>query len=334
MSRRNPVTGLFVLLLIGVIGLLIFQFVQTSLKADFKNGRPQMTVILKISTTEALHFWSMLNDGLMLAAKEYNADLEVIGPQNETAIEEQIALMAEAIEKQPDAIILAATDYNRLADSVEAAHKKGIPVFVIDSAVNSERTVSFIATDNFEAGKKAGRLVLNELNSGRINKIAIISPVQGSASLMERERGVKEVLTKSGKIEIIGTYYSDDSREKAYEIARALIQNEPDLAGIVTTNEPSAVAVGQAIKDLGAKGRVKLIGFDSSIDEVKFIEEGVMQGTVVQRPFNMGYLTVKVAVEYLTGKEVPAHIDTGSVVITKENMYQREYEQLLFPFVD
>lgn len=83
-----------------------------------------------------------------------------------------------------------------------------------------------------------------------------------------------------------------------------------------------------------AVSRVKLIGFDNSMEEISYLEEEVFQATIVQKPFNMGYLAVKAAVELIEGKKVQPQIDTGSETITKQNMYASDKQKLLFPFAE
>ena len=66
---------------------------------------------------------------------------------------------------------------------------------------------------------------------------------------------------------------------------------------------------------------MKVIGFDNSLEQIKFLEKGVFQAIVVQKSFNMGYLAVETALKVLKGENVPPVIDSGSELITKENMY-------------
>ncbi|WP_313996846.1 substrate-binding domain-containing protein [uncultured Paenibacillus sp.] len=303
---------------------------------ELRGGSPdrtRITVIIK-SQTQSMEFWEVLSDGVEVAAREFDVDVDIVGPDRETQIERQIELVEQALRDKPDAVVMAATDYNRLVPYAERVDAAGIPVLTVDSALNSDVTRSFIATDNMEAGRKVGMKMAELAGDRPRSKIAIISFVRGTSSQIDRELGVRAVLEDDERFEIVGTYYSDGDEEKAYETTKQLLLKHTDLTGIVGLNEPSSVGAGRAIKELGAVGRITLVGFDSSIDEVKLLEEGVMQATVVQRPFNMGYLGVKTAVEVLRGVKVPKRIDTGSVVITKDNIYEEENQKLLFPFVE
>jgi ribose transport system substrate-binding protein len=292
---------------------------------------PKITVVTK-TTAKSLEFWQVLKDGVNVAAKEFDARVSIVGPNNETDVDDQIALLERVIRDRPDAVVMAATDFNRLVPVAKRIEAAGIPLISIDSGLNSDIPRSFIATDNVEAGRKAGR-ILAKLAGDR-GKVAIISFVRGTASQIDRERGVRSIFEAASGFDIIGTYYSDGVEKKAYETTMELLGEHRDLAGIVCLNEPASVGAGRAVKELGLAGKITLVGFDSSINEVRLLEEGVMQATVVQRPFNMGYLGVKTAIDVLKGDKVAERIDTGSVVITKQNMYEDENQKLLFPFVE
>jgi ribose transport system substrate-binding protein len=109
------------------------------------------------------------------------------------------------------------------------------------------------------------------------------------------------------------------------------ILENPSILGIVALNEIVTIGVARAIEDADAADRISVVGFDGAPEELAYLERGILKATVVQRPYNMGYMSVKTAVEYLKGSDVEPFIDTGSVLITAENMFKREYQELLFP---
>ena len=79
---------------------------------------------------------------------------------------------------------------------------------------------------------------------------------------------------------------------------------------------------------------VKIIGFDNTPEEIRYMEKDVIQSLVVQNPFSMGYLGVKYAYDVLNNEIVPKVVDTGSTVIDKVNMHYKENQKLVFPFTD
>ncbi|MFC4101594.1 substrate-binding domain-containing protein [Paenibacillus xanthanilyticus] len=292
--------------------------------------QPHMIFVIK-SVDPTIEFWQVLQDGIHEAANEFGVQVEIVGPDNETDVEGQIRILEQAASDRPDAIVLAATELNRLVPAARQAVDDGVELLTVDSGIEPDLASTMIATDNVAAGKAAGAELLSLLE--RPSQVAIISFVRNSASQLDREQGVKSVLAAHPDIELLGTYYSEGYEQRAYETTLALLRAHPNLRGIVGLNEPSSVGAGRAIDEAGLAGRVKLIGFDSSEAEVRQLERGIMHATVIQKPFQMGYLSVKTALETLRGKRVPRRIDTGSVVVTKRNMYEEENQKLLFPFV-
>lgn len=97
-------------------------------------------------------------------------------------------------------------------------------------------------------------------------------------------------------------------------------------------NEYSAVGAARAIKEKQLQDRIRVVGIDSSLEEIQFLEEGIFEIIVIQNPFKMGYLGIEAAVDILNGKEVPRHIDSGSKLISNDSVYTEENQRLLFPF--
>lgn len=278
-----------------------------------------------------IDFWQVLGQGVYMAAKEFDEQVTTVGTVAESDIDGQIALLEKAIADQPKAIVMAASDYDRLVPVAMKIKAAGIPLITVDSGLNGGISASFIATDNYEAGRKAGASMLQWVQKDA--KIALINSVKGASATMDRERGTRDRLQEAGGIAVLEqSFYSNASESKAYEIVVELLSDDKEINGIISMNEPSTVGAAKAIKDLGLSSQVKLVGFDASTDEIALLEEDVIQAIVVQNPFNMGYLAIRTAVDVTKGRKVEALIDTGSEVITKQNMYTKENQKLLFPF--
>lgn len=135
------------------------------------------------------------------------------------------------------------------------------------------------------------------------------------------------------KEHIVGTVYCDSNYEK-HTTGQSPSGRASDINILVGLNEYSAIGAGKAVRDLGLSDSILMVGFDSSIEEVQMLEEGVFNAIIVQKPFNMGYLGVENTVLLLRGEILPEMVDSGSELITKENMYTDENQKFLFPFLD
>ena len=314
-----------------VVALAVFLILTFSLepgKSDELDLDGPIVVIVKATMEgQPMSFWGVVQAGIYDAAKEFGVEVSIIGPDHERQIHRQLNTMERVIEEDPPLIILAASDYYLLAEPVEEAAEKGIPVIMMDSAVNSSYPVSFIATDNIQAGVKAGEEMARLLGDAEASSVAIVSHSRETATAIEREAGIRQALPVHA---VAGTWFCEIDEDIAYASTMEILK-DPAIKGIVALNEIVALGTGRAVEDSGAADRVAVIGFDNAPEELAFLESGVFDALVVQRPYNIGYMSVLTAVEYLKGHEVEPVIDTGSVLITAENMFQREYQELLFP---
>ena len=279
---------------------------------------------------QPMDFWSVVQQGVNEAAKEFGVEVMITGPDHERQIDRQINIVNRVIEEEPPLLILAASDYYLLGESLAVAAEKDIPVITVDSGVDSPHPVSFIATNNIEAGAKAGNEIKRLLPDAPAASIAIISHIRETATAIEREAGVRQALDSTA---VAGTWFCENDEKIAYDHTMKLLE-DPGISGIVALNEIVTLGVARAVRDAGAADRLTVVGFDNAPEELAFLEQGIIKATVVQRPYNMGYMAVKTAVEYLSGRKVDPEIDTGSVLITAENMFRREYQELLFPVND
>lgn len=297
-------------------------------KRDTHDTGYRMIMIPKVEDMSS-DFWRSLIDGAKMAAEEYNVEIEVMAPVSEEDFEAQKKLVHEAIDMNPEAILLAPSSYTALTDVAKMVKEAGIKLVLIDSFLDQSIEDVAISTDNYQAGSKMGEFV-----KGRIDKnsrIGIVSHVQGSSTAIQREAGLRDSLGEFEK-NIVSTVFCDSDYDKAYKLTEEMLRENPDINVIFGLNEYSAVGAARAVRDLGLKGKIQMVGFDSSIEEIQLLEAGIFSAIVIQKPFSMGYLGVEKAVKLMWGESIPVKVDSGSELITKENMYSDESQKLLFPF--
>lgn len=274
-------------------------------------------------------FWTSLISGAGMAAKEYNVSLEVVAPEREQDVQRQNEILEEVIRQKPDALLISPSSFTASTKLLEQAKEEGIPITFIDSYTEEDVQNLTVATDNLAVGKKlgeyAGRLLKDDA------KIAVVGHVQGVSTAVEREQGFREGLGEKEK-NIVDVVFCDSIFEKAYELTMELMEEYPDLEMIAGLNEYSSVGAARAVKAANAQDRIKVVGVDSSQEAVELMEQGIFQGFVVQKAFKMGYMGVRETVRMLRGEKVEKNIDSGSELVTPENMYTSENEKLLFPF--
>lgn len=279
-------------------------------------------------------FWKTVHAGAEDAAKEFGVELIWKGPLKEDDRDEQIKVVEQFTLEKVDGICLAPLDDTALVTYVKDAQGAGIPVVVFDSALKYDDTVSFVATDNFAAGGQAGMKMAQEL--GNKGDVVVLRYNEGSASTTERENGfIKKA--KDGGLNVVSDEQfagvTVESAQKAGEnlISRFKQGDGLSIQGIFCPNESSAFGMLRALQDSGMAGKVKFFGFDSSSKLIEGLNAGQINGLVVQNPHRMGYLAVKAMVDKLKGTAVDKRIDTGAMLVTKDNMQTDEVKKLLGP---
>ena len=307
-------------------------------------------------------FWKAVNKGAEKAADELGAKITFVGPQNETAIAEQLEQLNNAINKNPKAIALAALDTEAELDAIKQAQSKNIPIIGFDSGVPGapEGAIKATAsTDNHAAGGNAAEhmfpLIEKKIGDTPV-RIGVVSQEANSLSLTQRTSGfidkMVELLEKKGvKVAVVGhdkfknNVAESDAKviievrvpaqvdDAAGKTEASTVLEKADTIAIYGSNEFAAKAIINAngsFKEskLGAD-KIIAVGFDSGALQQDAIRNGVFAGSVTQDPIQIGYQAVKLAVESAQGKEVK-DVDTGSKWYDAKNIDSDEIKALLY----
>jgi len=298
----------------------------------------EIAVIVKTGNSS---FWQNVQTGAFAAQKELKAlspklSVTFLGAQSESNIAEEINIVQSAIDRGVKAIVLAPSDVTALVPAVKQAKDAGIPVIVIDSLLSGDPSnyVSFLATDNDAAGRACAKELIARVKAATgsdSGKIAVMSYVAGVGSEIGRVGGFKDYIAKNSHLQVVTTQYSNADMPTAMNQTTNVLQSNPDLVGIFGANEPTAVGMGRAIAQAGLQGKIVAIGFDGNTALANFIKDGTLQAIAVQSSFNMGYLGVKTAYDVAIGKKkVPAKVDTGFLIVTKDNVDSTAAKNVLY----
>ena len=293
-----------------------------------RQAGPTRITIAVVPKGQVHVFWQTVRAGAESAAKEAAVEMVWAAPQVETDYTGQASIVEDFINRRVSALVLAPSHQKALVSVAERAAEAGIPVVVMDSALDSSRPVSYVATDNHEGGVLAAR-EMGRLLGGK-GKVAVVGIAAGSGSGLERESGFQDTIHKEFPgIELLGLQYSDSDRSKALSVAEDFLSRAPDLAGMFGSNESAAVGVFRAVQNRGKKGQVKVVGFDASSDLLEALGDGTIEALVVQNPFRIGHDAVAAAVAAIRKQPVEKRIDTGVVVVTRDNLTSPDVQKVL-----
>ena len=297
------------------------------------SGEILSIVVIPKGTTH--EFWKSIHAGAIKAKQELEAagqPVEIIwkGPLKEDDLD---LLVENFIARGVDGMVLAPLDDKALVRPVETAGNAKIPVVIIDSGLQSDNYASFVATDNYLGGRMGGAH-LGKLLGGK-GSVLLLRYAVGSASTTKRENGFLDELKENfpGIRVLSSDQYAGATRDLAYTASQNLLSRYGnEVNGVFCPNESVSVSMTKALRDMGkGSGTVKIIGFDTSVQSLRDLKGGDVQGLVVQNPVKMGYLGVMTLVDHLGGKTVAKRIDTGVALVTSENMAQPEMQELLNP---
>jgi ribose transport system substrate-binding protein len=289
----------------------------------------EIAVIVKTSSS---NYWQNVQKGATAAMASANGyTMTFQGPATESAIADEVNMVENAVNRKVAGIVLAPSDPDALVPAVKKAWEAHIPVVIIDSVLadsGKQYYQSFLSTDNKKAGELCAQALIAKV--GSTGKIAVMSYVAGAGSEIGRVGGFRDYIAGHSKLTIVGPFYSNSQMAIALNQTTDVLTSNPDLKGIFGANEPTAVGMGRALAQSGKAGKVVAVGFDGNEDLQGFIKDGTLDATAVQGSYQMGELGVKTVVSLIEKKPVQKNLDTGVVLVTKDNIDKPEAKNVLY----
>ena len=261
-------------------------------------------------------------------ARQLNVTFDAQGPaQYQAAL--QMRVLDAVIASKPDGIMFTADDPVALTATLIQAKAMGIKIISIDGDVQDMSVaIANIQSDNVQGGMQAAKALAAAIG-GKGKVLAMMnSPAANVAQ--QRLRGFTEELKNYPDITFLGVQYSNNQTVRAAGIVTATVAAHPDLAGIftITTNNTEGAATG--VREVGGIGRIKIVGFDTSDPIVEAIRNGTVTADIVQYPYQVGQLGVKMMVDALDGKPVERQVNTPFVIATKDNIDTPEVQKFIY----
>src|SRR3954471_19831098 len=279
-------------------------------------------VKLAFVTNNPSQFWKIAEAGLRKYEKEAKIQVDMKMPPNGTP-EDQNQILQNLASQGYDAIavsVIAPKDQLRILN--EVADKTNLITF--DSDADKSKRLLYIGTNNFEAGKALGERIAKILPDG--GKIAVFVGTLSADNAAQRLAGI-EAAIKGHKIDVVDKREDNTDRAKARSNVEDIINAHKDLNLVVGLWNYNGPAIAAAIEGLGKQGKIKAAVFDEDEATLEAIKSGTIEATVVQKPFQFGYLSAKWMHELAKNKDeakkaMPSNgiIDTGVTVIDKTNV--------------
>jgi ribose transport system substrate-binding protein len=280
-------------------------------------------------------FWEQVRVGAECAAERADeVEVQWDGVTAETDVTGQQDLLINFITQGVDGLVYAATDAQVLADVSQQAVDQGLTVVNIDSGTEPQPSeVPIFATDNVAAAEKATQLLADELGE-QGGKVAFIPFQPGTATNDTRDEGFKNIMNENPQLELVAEQSSESDYNTALQVTEDILTAHPDLDAIYAANEPGVLGAAEAVRRAGKDGEIVIVGWDTAPDEIEAVEEGTVTALVAQNPFRMGYDGVNAAVEMIREGTQVEGADTGSTLVTQDNLNDSEVQAVLNPSCD
>lgn len=260
-------------------------------------------------------FWAAVEAGAKAKGAELGVEVIVVAPPSESDVQAQITQIEDLIAQKVDGIALAPTDPNALAPVVDAAKAAGIPVVFVDTRGINEG-VTFIGTNNEVGAALAADFMCKNLPSG--SDVAILQGLISQSTGQARADGSKKGLEACG-LKVVAEQTAEWDRAKGLAVTENILAGNPNIKGIFGSNDNMALGAVEALKAAAKLQDVMVVGFDANPDAAASILAGEMTASVAQAPANMGGFGIQALVDLKAGKTLEPWIDTGTVLVTKDN---------------
>ncbi|MGH9751369.1 MAG: substrate-binding domain-containing protein [Blastocatellia bacterium] len=273
-------------------------------------------------------YWVDAREGLEDRARALGVKADFRGASG-TDVNEQIKQFEDAMARKPAGIIISPSGVG-VTPMIDRAIDSGIPVICVDSDAPQSKRFSYVGTDNYNAGRQGGEL-LGKLLNGK-GEVFLLS-VPGEPNLEDRIRGYQDALAKHPAIKIVDVGNDRADPNEAAKVARNILSAHPNIAGVGCVDAGGGEGTAVVLREKDLVGKVKIVGMDRNEATLSLIEEGVIDASIAQRTYTMAYMALGMLYDLHHNKvrmvddwrgagvlPLPTNVDTGTVVITKENV--------------
>jgi ribose transport system substrate-binding protein len=293
----------------------------------------QRPVRIAIVTNAVAPFWNPMKIGMERASKKLGCEAGWYGPEH-GIVSEQRRILEDCAAQRFDAVSVSPIDAKAIGPVINDMVNKGIIVITMDSDAPATARKAYIGTNNFKAGREAGRQAKKVMPKG--TRLIAFVGILGAMNAQERLAGFRQVTR--GWIQVVDVMEDQTDKTRARKNVEDAIQAHPEVAGFLGLWSYNGPAIAAAVTEAGKRRTIKIVCFDAEPVTLQALERGEIDATIVQKPYMFGYLSVMVSYNMArmgveeTQAILPPDgiVDTGVEVVTPATVdeYKRELEKL------
>ncbi|RDI67937.1 sugar ABC transporter substrate-binding protein [Nocardia pseudobrasiliensis] len=290
---------------------------------DSGSGEFRIAIVTRNFTNP---YWAALRDGALAEGAARGVKVVVQAGQSETDADGENAQISTMAAQGYDCFGVVPVNGTNVITPLAAVARKNIPILNLDTQIDAAASrqagvsyASFIGSDNLEAGRTAGRTLLEAL--GGTGKVVVLQGIAGEQNGINRDQGFSE--TVAGKLDIVQRAPADYEQDKGLQVTEAILKAHPDITGVFAANDTMGLGAAQAIRNAGRTGQIKVISVDGIQAALDAVKAGTLYGTVTQYPYAEGGLAVQGCLALHQGKKLPERVVSPIAFIGHDNVDQQ-----------
>ncbi|HEY4553557.1 MAG TPA: sugar-binding protein [Bacillaceae bacterium] len=263
-------------------------------------------------------YWRLVEQGARAAARNHGVLLEYAGPK-QANVEEHLKRLEISAAASVDGVMTQGLNENQFTPIINKLMEKGIPVVTVDTDAPGSNRIAYIGTDNYYSGFIAGKALL--AGTAGPTYVGIITGGFQSAHQQLRVQGFKDAVAEESRIVITAVEESRITRINAAEMANKILTEHPETNAFFGTSALDGIGIAEAVLQANRALDTYIIAFDSISETVDYIQRGIIQATVIQKPYDIGYKAVETMAAIREGKKVPELNFTETKVLYREDLH-------------
>lgn len=292
-----------------------------------------------IAMNAASPYWLSVKNGAEKAAEEMGSEyggikIEYVAPQEDTDTQKQLEMVENAISQGVDGILIAPCSPTVPHDAIVEAIDAGIKVIVIDQYLDPMDANGFFGTNGVNMCTELGGYIADNHLDGSGSYAEMVFNMTSLASIDRYNGFIAGITGKYPDMKDVGYQITESDINKTTSLVANVYQANPDLKCIFANNDRTALGVLNGIKELGIEGQITVCAVDCNLDLLKAMREGTIAALSLQMPYNQGYEGTKKLISLVNGEEIEKESDSGSFLLTPDNMDTDEAVAAIQQYID
>ena len=310
MNKANTSVIYTAAVCILLILIILAGFFDAVVGEKTTKSQTELSVILYNAGSDG---WESLLEGMKQAEDDFSVNINYAVMRASTGAEEQLELIHREIENGAQGIIVAVCDYESMYEELESI-SNSVPMVAVESGVG-DSMIPLFSADNYEMGKKLGEQILKDFEGGESLTVALMRESARRDSIVQREQGLRDALGEKAKIISLGAAMNGEGADAAVAL------HKESLLSLTERNDVTP-------------DDTKKYGIGNTVATVTALDNGRLEKLVFQNEFNMGYLAVEALLQNILGNGSARAKEIDYYCVSREEVYETQYERLLFPIVE